>query len=158
MITRHLAASLVTLTITSLTGCVDDPYANLSCPEPYAERHCELHARVNEERAIAGAPLLEFDVSLSDSAQAHTDDMNERGYFNGDSPDGVGFQARARDAGYEALPRHQLLLAGQALPSEVMKIMMGNDNERRILLDPTLEHLGVGHAKLSWVLVLGQSR
>lgn len=146
------------LTVTSLVGCVDDPYTNLSCPDPYAERHCEFHARLNEERAIAGVPLLEFSVPLSDSAQAHTDDMNERGYFDGDSLDGVDFRARALDAGYDELARHQLMLSGQVLPSEVMRIMMANDNERRILLDPTLEHLGVGHAKLSWVLVLGQSR
>lgn len=49
-----------------------------------------------------GLPPLTFNVAIFAAARAHTQDMLAAGYYSHVSPDGRGYEARIRDAGYPA--------------------------------------------------------
>lgn len=53
-----------------------------------------------EEILTGGLPPLAFNKNLHEAARMHTEDMLEEGYYAHDSPDGLTYEDRIRDAGY----------------------------------------------------------
>lgn len=70
-----------------------------------------LHQQVNEERAAAGRILLKHDAALAAIAQAHSDDMVARKFFEHENPDGRDAIARGKQAGYNCTKRIQTFIA-----------------------------------------------
>jgi uncharacterized protein YkwD len=59
----------------------------------------------NLERAGEGLPSLTEDPTLDQIARAHSRDMQARGFFSHENPDGEGPTARAEKAGYNTHKR-----------------------------------------------------
>jgi uncharacterized protein YkwD len=104
----------------------------------------EMLARVNAERAAAGAGPLLRDPRLDDAAQRHAEDMLVRSYYNHVSPDGITPADRARKSGYYTRMVAENIARGPVAVEEVMNNWMGSSGHRRNLLLPTFTHLGIG--------------
>ena len=104
----------------------------------------EMLARVNAERAAAGAPLLLPDPRLDEAAQRHAEDMLARSYYNHISPDGTSPASRTRQSGYAGHVVGENIARGPFAVQEVMNNWMGSSEHRRNLLLPAFTHLGVG--------------
>jgi len=60
----------------------------------------EVHRLINIEREKRGLKALAYDEKLADVARAHSRDMQSRGYFSHDTPEGLDPTDRANKAGY----------------------------------------------------------
>ena len=60
-----------------------------------------LHELINKERVKHGIKPLVYSEKLSEIARAHSKDMINRDYFSHISPDGLGPDKRAKNAGFE---------------------------------------------------------
>jgi uncharacterized protein YkwD len=101
-------------------------------------------ARVNAERAAAGALPLLADPRLDQAAQRHAEDMLARSYYNHISPDGTSPASRTRQSGYKGHIVGENIARGPFAVEEVMNNWMGSAEHRRNLLLPAFTHLGVG--------------
>jgi uncharacterized protein YkwD len=115
--------------------------AALSNPERV---RAEMLARVNAERAAAGAPPLLPDPRLDEAAQRHAEDMLARSYYSHLSPDGTSPASRTRQSGYTGRIVGENIARGPFAVEEVMNNWMGSTEHRRNLLLPAFTHLGVG--------------
>ena len=66
-----------------------------------SELEQRVHAGINAARARNGvSPQLQWEDELGAVARAHSDDMTRRGYFDHDTPEGLGPSDRIDRAGY----------------------------------------------------------
>jgi uncharacterized protein YkwD len=98
---------------------------------------------VNEQRAGAGCKALTADPALTRLAQAHSDDMAERDYFDHKTPDGSTPWDRAGKAGVGNLGAENIA-RGQKTPEAVMEAWMNSPGHRANILDCKLSTLGMG--------------
>ena len=63
----------------------------------------QVHELVNEERQAAGLLKLDYDSELALIAEAHSEDMVSRDYFEHVNPDGQDPSARAEAGGYDCI-------------------------------------------------------
>lgn len=98
----------------------------------------------NKARAGAGCAALRVDPRITRAAQAHSDDMSRRDYFEHDSLDGRSFADRIRAAGY-ASPGAENIAFGQRSAAEVMQAWLTSPGHRRNILDCELVTIGVGY-------------
>ena len=103
----------------------------------------------NEERAREGLPALEYEQRLEIAAQRHAEDMVERRFFAHDTPEGLGPEDRALNAGYPT--KHyssgENLAWGTDLegaPVEVMDGWMHSPGHRENILRNAFTQMGVG--------------
>ncbi|GAA1335009.1 CAP domain-containing protein [Saccharothrix algeriensis] len=115
-------------------------------PVSEAQRVVEL---VNEARAAAGCDAVRVDERVVDAAQGHSDDMSARGYFSHETPEGVDFATRMREAGYPD-PGGENIAKGQRTPESVMKAWLGSEGHRRNVLDCRFTAIGVGLNTDGW--------
>jgi len=99
---------------------------------------------VNQERAQAQVPPIEWHDLATDAAFGHSVDMRERGFFDHTNPDGDGPGTRLRNAGVNWSSYGENIALGQHDPIEVMQAWMNSDGHRRNILDPDFTHLGIG--------------
>jgi uncharacterized protein YkwD len=59
-----------------------------------------IHLLINEQRQANGISVLSFDPQLSLIARGHSQDMATRNYFEHDTPEGLTFSDRYKQAGY----------------------------------------------------------
>jgi uncharacterized protein YkwD len=60
-----------------------------------------IHEEVNERRVAAGSPEIGYSDTLHGIADAHSEDMAKRGYYEHTSPEGDDFTDRYEAAGYD---------------------------------------------------------
>ncbi|MDN5859106.1 MAG: CAP domain-containing protein [Pseudonocardia sp.] len=113
-----------------------------------ADVEAQVEAQVviltNQARADAGCAALRVDPRIASAAQAHSDDMAKRNYFEHDSLDGRTFADRLRAAGYPR-PGAENIAFGQRSASEVMAAWLDSPGHRRNILDCDLVAIGVGY-------------
>lgn len=102
-------------------------------------------ALTNRARAGTGCAPLRVDPRITRAAQAHSDDMSLRGYFDHDSPDGRSFADRLRAAGYPS-PGAENIAFGQRSAAQVVEAWLDSPGHRRNILDCSLTTIGVGYA------------
>jgi hypothetical protein len=113
-----------------------------------------------------GLPPVTFNPTLYAVASAHTQDMFANGYYSHVSPDGRGYEARIRDAGYPATATGEslgmLAFANFIDPKDAARFLFAYmfwdeldplRTEKRNILDPLLKEAGVSVA--TGVLSLG---
>ncbi len=105
---------------------------------------------VNKERAGAGCAPLSNESHLADAAQKFSDDMAARNYFSHNTPEGVTFDQRIRNAGYSK-PGAENIAKGQRSAAQVMESWMNSDGHRKNILNCELTKIGVGINTSSWV-------
>ncbi|GHA38089.1 CAP domain-containing protein [Streptomyces canarius] len=98
---------------------------------------------VNDERAKAGRSPLAANSSLTQLAEAFSDDMAARGYFDHTDPDGRTPWNRAAAAGITGLGAENTA-RGQADAAAVMAAWMGSPGDRANILNGDFKTLGVG--------------
>jgi N-acetylneuraminic acid mutarotase/uncharacterized protein YkwD len=70
---------------------------------------------------IAPSPPLTFDTRLIQAARDHSQDMNDRQYFDHYTPEGIGPDTRVTNAGYPGTFTGESLDGGPALPADALK-------------------------------------
>lgn len=129
-------------------------------------RHEALDA-VNAARREHGRPPLRADPRLDRAAQAHADDMRDRGFYNHQSPEGVKVTRRSALAGYTgARIVSENIAKGLFEPAEVVRRWMASSGHRRNILRPGIRDIGLGVAigetaievEVYWVQVLAARR
>ncbi|MFE5403969.1 CAP domain-containing protein [Streptomyces sp. NPDC056580] len=103
----------------------------------------EVLKLVNEERAKVGCSALSADSSLTALAEAFSDDMAARGFFDHTDPDGASPWDRAAKAGITDLGGENIA-RGQADAAAVMEAWMNSPGHRANILNCDFKTLGVG--------------
>jgi uncharacterized protein YkwD len=120
--------------------------APTTAPRPVAAGPvAEVVALTNRARAAAGCGDLTTDARITRAAQAHSDDMAARDYFDHDSPDGRGFADRITAAGYPS-PGGENIAMGQRTAAGVVEAWLNSPGHRRNIEDCSLTTIGVGLA------------
>jgi uncharacterized protein YkwD len=178
MIMRIL--SILLLTVSLLGGTCGAASAAVNVPSPYDKA---LLALINQARqnplAVAasmgmdpeqivkdlpelekilreGIPPVTFNTNLFEAARAHTQDMFANNYYSHVSPDGLGYDARIRNAGYPAAVTGEslgMLFFVNFIPPRdavryIFEYMFWDEldpsrTEKRNILDPRLKEAGV---------------
>jgi uncharacterized protein YkwD len=98
---------------------------------------------VNQERSTAGCKPLTADSALDGLAQAFSDDMAARGFFDHTDPDGDDPWDRAKARGITDLGGENIA-KGQATAEAVMTAWMNSPGHRANILNCDYTTLGVG--------------
>ncbi|MFJ7967639.1 sigma-70 family RNA polymerase sigma factor [Streptomyces sp. NPDC096324] len=104
----------------------------------------QVVALVNKERATAGCGPLTEDPQLEDAAQAHSDDMAARDFFEHTNPDGADPGKRITAAGYQWSTYGENIAMGQQTPESVMESWMNSPGHRANILNCSFKNIGVG--------------
>ncbi|MFE5030543.1 CAP domain-containing protein [Streptomyces sp. NPDC056683] len=103
----------------------------------------EVLKLVNEERAKVGCSALSASSSLTKLAEAFSDDMAARNFFDHTDPDGKTPWDRAAAAGITNLGGENIA-RGQATAQAVMDAWMNSEGHRANILNCDFKTLGVG--------------
>ncbi|MFC5201589.1 MULTISPECIES: sigma-70 family RNA polymerase sigma factor [Streptomyces] len=104
----------------------------------------QVVALVNKERATAGCGPLTEDAQLEKAAQAHSDDMAARNFFEHTNPDGADPGQRITAAGYRWSTYGENIAQGQQTPEAVMESWMNSPGHRANILNCAFKNIGVG--------------
>jgi len=127
----------------------------------------EMLALVNAARKKAGLKTLRLNSVLHKAAQAHSEDMLARGYFDHESPSGTTVRERSRKAGYDWAAIGENIAFGQTSVEEVMETWMDSPGHRKNILSRNFTEMGVGLAlgkgpdgkyQILWVQNFGSPR
>ncbi|MFJ6785637.1 sigma-70 family RNA polymerase sigma factor [Streptomyces yangpuensis] len=109
----------------------------------YTER---MLIAVNAERVKAGCAPLRSNTVLTRVAQAHSDDMATRGYFDHTNPEGLDSGDRIEASGYDA-DGYNENLSGYTTPERAVGSWMSGGGHREAILDCNHQDAGIGFAK-----------
>lgn len=98
---------------------------------------------VNEERAKAGLPALEFDTEIASAALVRANEITTS--FSHTRPDGRKFSTVLTDNGIRFTGAGENIAWGQKSPEQVMEAWMNSDGHRANILDANFNKIGVGH-------------
>jgi len=104
----------------------------------------QVVALVNKERASAGCGPLTEDAQLEKAAQAHSDDMAARNFFDHVNPDGADPGQRITAAGYKWSTYGENIAQGQQTAEAVMDSWMNSPGHRANILNCSFKDIGVG--------------
>ncbi|MFF7357025.1 MULTISPECIES: sigma-70 family RNA polymerase sigma factor [Streptomyces] len=104
----------------------------------------QVVALVNKERAAAGCGPLAEDPQLQKAAQAHSDDMAARHFFDHTNPDGADPGQRITAAGYRWSTYGENIAQGQQTAAAVMNSWMNSPGHRANILNCSFKDIGVG--------------
>ncbi len=99
---------------------------------------------VNSQRSQAGCGPLTMDGKLTTAAQAHSDDMANRNFFDHASPEGYHADHRIEAAGYRWSSWGENIARGQKDPAAVMESWMNSPGHRANILNCSFKQIGVG--------------
>jgi len=107
---------------------------------------------INRARVQAGVLPVARSSELDESAQSHSVDMVVHDYLDHTGSDGSSPQERADQAGYHVPPNSgwivvEALSAISAEPSGPVDWWLGDDQHRKVLLNPRWREIGIGYAQ-----------
>ncbi|MFD9003167.1 CAP domain-containing protein [Streptomyces sp. NPDC059582] len=108
-----------------------------------AQAEAEVLKLVNEERAKVGCSAVTANGALTDLAEAFSEDMAQRNFFDHTDPDGATPWDRAAKAGISDLGGENIA-RGQADAAAVMNAWMNSPGHRANILNCDFQTLGVG--------------
>lgn len=111
-------------------------------PRPTLEQ--QVTELVNAQRALHGCRPVRADAKLHTAAQGHADDMAARGYYEHDTPEGVGPDARITAAGYGWSRWGENIDRGPSSASRAVADWMSDAAHRDNILNCQFTHIGVG--------------
>lgn len=120
-----------------------------STSRPQVTQEEQVVALVNAARERSGCAPVRMVPELVAAAQAHSDDMADRDYFDHTTPEGIGFADRIVAAGYPN-PGAENIARGQRSATQVMNSWMESDGHRANILNCQLTTIGVGLDKDGW--------
>jgi len=100
---------------------------------------------VNQERSKAGLKPLKLNSTLTKSAQAKSQDMHDKKYFDHNSPTyGTPFQMMNK-FGYKYSYAGENIAMGQKTPKEVMTAWMNSAGHKANILNSNYTEIGIGY-------------
>jgi uncharacterized protein YkwD len=116
---------------------------------PVGELFGLVNAARGEARSCGGqgfgaAPALRWDDRLGRAAQAHSDDMAARDYFDHDTLEGVTPEERVAAQGYSFSSFGENIAAGQPTPAQAMATWLASDGHCANLMNPDFVDFGAG--------------
>ncbi|MET9386422.1 CAP domain-containing protein [Streptomyces sp. NPDC002928] len=108
-----------------------------------AQAEAEVLKLVNEERAKVGCSAVSANSSLTQLAEAFSEDMAQRNFFDHTDPDGATPWDRASEADITNLGGENIA-RGQADAAAVMEAWMNSPGHRANILNCDFKTLGVG--------------
>lgn len=108
-----------------------------------AAAEAEVLQLVNEERAKVGCSAVSANSALRELAEAFSEDMAARGFFDHTDPDGLSPWDRADKAGITSLGGENIA-RGQADAAAVMEAWMNSPGHKANILNCDFKTLGVG--------------
>ncbi|MGD1715613.1 CAP domain-containing protein [Dapis sp. BLCC M172] len=102
---------------------------------------------INQERSNAGLSRLSWHLELDNAAEGHSQDMGDQDFFDHRNPNnGLTSGERATAAGYQGSRIAENIGAGYTTPEDLVRGWMNSDQgHRETILNPDLEHIGVGY-------------
>jgi len=122
-------------------------------PSNVAQVRSATFCLINHQRALAGLSALRENSTLDSVAQAKSDDMVARDYFDHTSPDGVTAASRVLNSGY--VPNGSSYSIGENIafgtetlgtPAQIVQAWMQSPGHRENILDPSYRDTGLGVA------------
>ena len=102
---------------------------------------------INQERSNAGLNPLLLQSQLDSAANNHSEDMAVKDFFSHTSSNGTNWSDRI-SAVYQGSRLAENISAGLATPADVVQQWMNSRPHRANILDPNLEHIGIGYYHL----------
>lgn len=121
--------------------------AQKSAMTPDERRVVEL---VNEYREMMGLRILESDDLLATAARGHSEDMEARGFFAHENPDGKGPRDRFLEAGYPRAAVGENIVMGAYHAKEAHESWYGSSGHHRNMLDGDWTQMGCGRSGGHW--------
>ena len=109
---------------------------------------------VNEHHVRAGCRPLAWDAAAARAAQAHSDDMARRDYFDDVSPEGRRAGDRLRAAGARWTAVAENIASGGSSPEAVVQGWLDSPEHRANIENCIYTRHGVGHRDSVWTHVL----
>jgi uncharacterized protein YkwD len=109
---------------------------------------------LNDQRRQADCAPLQWHDGAAAVAVAHSADMQRRGYFSHDTPEGRGPFDRLRAAGVGYAAAAENIGQGPRTGAEALTLWMNSAGHRRNMLNCTYTHHGVAMAWPYWTHVL----
>jgi uncharacterized protein YkwD len=112
----------------------------------------QVVALVNDARAHAATPCgpIQLEPRLTAAAQAHSDDMANRNFFDHTNPDGVTWDQRIRATGIVTRATAENIARGQRSADQVMADWMASDGHRENIVNCAFNFIGVGVNRNAW--------
>jgi uncharacterized protein YkwD len=118
------------------------PAATMSQQErAYALQVLDL---VNQERQTRGIEPVAWNEAAASAAYDHATDMDVRGFFDHDNPDGDGPGQRLAAVGIAGTAWAENIAQGQGSPETVMAAWMNSPGHRTNILGTGYRSLGIG--------------
>lgn len=105
---------------------------------------------VNDHRLEVGCPALEWDSDVARVAQAHSEDMVDRGFFAHTNPDGKSPFDRLREGGVGYASAAENIAYGYPTASAVLAGWLGSPGHKANLENCALTRHGVGLRGTHW--------
>lgn len=128
-----------------LLGLLSQEQAESAAAPAQAAYAAQVIDLVNKERAAAGCPALVPNDTLTQLAQAHSQDMASHGFFDHAGSDGRTTFQRMLDAGYRYARAAENLAAGVDTPDAAVALWMRSPGHRANILYCQLRETGVGY-------------
>ncbi len=109
----------------------------------------EVVSLINEQRQQNGCPALTVNGSLTQAAQAHSQDMAAQDYFDHITPTGLSPADRVAQVGYTYITIGENIAIGEATPQAVVDGWLSSGPHRQNIFDCELTETGVGYAYLA---------
>jgi uncharacterized protein YkwD len=143
--TRPGTATTTTATTSSSSRTTSQPAPTTSQPTAGSFTD-QVVSLTNAQRLANGCKALTVNGTLTAVAQAHSQDMATRDYFDHVDPEGRSPFDRMTAAGYQFSSAAENIAAGQPTPAAVLDAWMNSAGHRANILNCSLTQIGVGYA------------
>jgi uncharacterized protein YkwD len=120
-------------------------------------------ARSCGSKSFPAAAPLRWNDRLARAAQAHSEDMAQKNYFDHQAPDGSDMAKRVGAQGYTFSALGENIAAGQRTPAEVVQGWLESPGHCANIMNGAFQEIGVGRAeggsyKVYWTQNFGSPR
>lgn len=139
---------LLSLPLLAVLACTaDGPLGPGVHVDPEVESFVEL---VNAHRSDVGCPPLQWNSDVGRVAQAHSEDMVDRGFFSHTNPDGKSPFDRLREAGIDYAGAAENIAYGYPTASAVLAGWLNSSGHRANIENCSLTQHGIGLRGTHW--------
>ncbi len=123
------------------------PVTQPPVPSGISEYQAEVLRLVNVERAAAGLPALEADLTLMQASQIRAEEIIQS--FSHTRPNGTSCFTVLSELGISYRSCGENIAAGYPTPEQTVNQWMNSQGHRENILNPSFTHLGVGYVNRS---------
>lgn len=112
---------------------------------PLLQSESQLISLINDYRTSQGLMPLSQSSILMQVAEAHSQDMRDRDFFDHTNPDGLDPGERLTNAGYNWSVWGELIGCGYSTPQAMLNAWKGSPVHDSIMLSTSFTEIGVGY-------------